>query len=116
MRWRRGAGHDAGTAMKMIPREALCAWAERTRSVMTLCVFGSYARGEATDGTDLDIALELVPDDGEVDSELIEHAQDWKAELTAETGVQVRDIYHASDACTAGKVLIFRRSSSTNSV
>jgi predicted nucleotidyltransferase len=77
--------------------------------VAALYVFGSHARGEATDDSDLDIALELAPDDGEADSELIEHAQAWKAQLTAETGIRVKDIYLASDHCTAGKVLIFRR-------
>jgi predicted nucleotidyltransferase len=95
--------------VKTIPREALCAWAQRTRSIAALYVFGSYARDEATDTSDLDIALELAPDDGKAESELIEHAQTWKVELTVETGIRVKDLYLASDPCTAGKVLIFKR-------
>jgi predicted nucleotidyltransferase len=105
----------AGAAVKAILREALCAWAQRTRPVAALYVFGSYARGEATETSDLDIALELAPDDREADSELIERAWAWKSELTAETGIRVRDIYLASAPCTADKVLIFRRTPTNSS-
>jgi predicted nucleotidyltransferase len=84
-------------------QEALCAWAERTSSVATLYVFGSYARARATASSDPDIALELAPHDKEADAELIEHADAWKAELTAATGIRVKDIYLDTDPCTEGK-------------
>ena len=99
--------------IKAIPREALCAWAAKTQSVAALYVFGSYARGEATDAS-LDIALELAPKDGQALAELIQHAAAWKAELGTATGIRVKDIYLASDSCTTGKLLIFCRSSTAD--
>ena len=107
---------DAGAVIliKAIPREALCAWAAKTQSVAALYVFGSYARGEATDASDLDIALELAPKDGQALAELIQHAAAWKAELGTATGIRVKDIYLASDSCTTGKLLIFCRSSTAD--
>ena len=75
-----------------IPHKALCAWAEQKRSVAALYVFGSYAKGSARSTSDLDIALELAPEDGEPLAELIQHAAVWKAELTEATGIRVKDL------------------------
>jgi predicted nucleotidyltransferase len=77
-------------------REALKRWAESKPTIKALDIFGSYARGEATLRSDLDLAFEFK-DANEADAELISNAQAWKTELTRLTGIPVKDLYH-SDA------------------
>jgi predicted nucleotidyltransferase len=40
---------------------AIRAWAERTDSVREVWLFGSRSRGEATDESDIDLAIVLMP-------------------------------------------------------
>lgn len=97
-------------ARLVIPIEKLIAWAMTKPTIAELFVFGSYARGEATATSDLDIALTLDPDDGQDLAELIENSSAWEAELSLLTGILVKDIYLSTDkpACGA-RVLVYRR-------
>lgn len=70
----------------------LAAWALGKPSVIALHIFGSRARGAARPDSDLDLAFDLMPADGEDLAELIQNAAKWKAELSALTGLQVKDL------------------------
>ncbi len=61
----------------------LVKWMEATPSVSQGWIFGSRANKCAKENSDLDIALELKPEDREVLAEWIIHNEDWKAELSA---------------------------------
>jgi predicted nucleotidyltransferase len=93
-------GKMAGGLVAMstpIPREALRRWAATKPTIKALYVFGSYARGEARPGSDLDLAFEFTGVD-EADAELICNAKAWKAELILLTGIAVKDLYHSTAA------------------
>jgi predicted nucleotidyltransferase len=76
-------------------REALERWAASKPTITALYIFGSYARGEATSTSDLDLAFEFTDVD-EPDAELISNATAWKTELTRLTGIAVKDLYHSA--------------------
>ena len=80
-----------------IPREALRRWAASKPTIKALYVFGSYARGEAQPGSDLDLAFDFTGVD-EADAELICNAKAWKTELTRLTGITVKDLYQSTAA------------------
>jgi hypothetical protein len=66
--------------------------------------------GDARPDSDLDLAFELQPSDGEELAELIEHRRQWKAELAAITGLVVKDIYLRSDPEVSGRIVrVFSR-------
>lgn len=95
--------------MSEIPRSILVQWASAKPTISALYVFGSYARGEAHPGSDLDLAFEFVNAEESL-SELITKAARWKQELSSLTGIVVKDLYLASDAAAAGpRVEVFRR-------
>jgi predicted nucleotidyltransferase len=93
-----------------IPRQRLVAWAATKPTIRALHVFGSYARGEARPDSDLDIAVEFTAVDDDL-AELIFNCASWKAELTALTGIIVKDIYLATDAPprTGSKICVHER-------
>jgi hypothetical protein len=51
-------------------RRPLVAWAENTQAVAELWLFGSRAKGTSRPGSDVDIAISLVPSDGPEDRAL----------------------------------------------
>ena len=56
-------------------------WFAKTKSISQAWAFGSRVRGNANLESDLDIALLLEPDDGEVLAEWISNAEEWRCEL-----------------------------------
>ena len=66
----------------------LVEWMEKTPSVSRGWVFGSRAKDCAQHNSDLDVALELIPEDGEVLAEWIEYSKDWKDELNTCTDIR----------------------------
>jgi predicted nucleotidyltransferase len=78
-------------------RRALERWAASKPTIKALYIFGSYARGEARPGSDLDLAFEFTAVD-EADAELICNSKAWKTELTCLTGITVKDLYHSTAA------------------
>lgn len=90
--------------MSMIPCEALREWAARQPTVRAVYVFGSYATGTATAQSDLDLAFDFIDalDAKESLSELIDNAARWKAELSALTGIVVKDLYLSTAPVTQG--------------
>ena len=60
--------------------ERLKAWAARTPEVDYLAVFGSRVRGDYRPDSDLDIAIEVVGEGGEIATFIFGHTQ-WKAEI-----------------------------------
>lgn len=92
-------------------RQALAKWAESKPTLKALCVFGSYARGTATEKSDLDLAFEFCGVFDEADCELISNAQQWKTEVAELTGVVVKDGYHRGSPKVGGPVIqVFDRS------
>jgi predicted nucleotidyltransferase len=91
-------------------RGKLQSWAETKPTIKVLYVFGSYARGAAQPGSDLDLAFEFTGVD-EADAELICNAKAWKTELTRLTGITVKDLYHSTAAPVRNgtAVLVFSR-------
>ena len=85
-------------------------WAATKPTIKALYVFGSYARGAAQPGSDLDLAFEFTGVD-EADAELICNAKAWKTELTRLTGITVKDLYHSTAAPVrkGAVVLVFNR-------
>jgi predicted nucleotidyltransferase len=96
--------------MLEIPGDMLARWAASKPSIKALCIFGSYARGEARPDSDLDIALDFTGV-GQADAELITNRAAWKAELTRLTGTPVNDIYHCADSVVRDgpTVIVFMR-------
>ena len=56
-------------------REILAAWAATKPTIVALYVFGSRARGLAEPWSDLDLAVDLDPRDGNVLAALIENSE-----------------------------------------
>ena len=75
------------------------AWAASKPTIKSLYVFGSYARGEQTPASDLDLAFEFVGVDEPL-AELISNATSWKAELSRQ--LVVKDVYLSTDAAAQG--------------
>lgn len=92
----------------LIPKEVLRDWAASKPTTKALYVFGSYARGEAHFGSDLDLAFEFTDFD-EPDAELICNASAWRQELTQLTGISVESLYHVTALPVTGssKVQVF---------
>jgi predicted nucleotidyltransferase len=90
-----------------VPQEMLANWAETKPTIKALYVFGSYARGEARPGSDLDLAVDVDNDD----AELISKNAEWRAELARLTELRIDTIYHSTAApVTRGPgVLVYRR-------
>lgn len=85
------------------------AWAASKPTIKSLYVFGSYARGEQTPASDLDLAFEFVGVNEPL-AELISNAASWKAEQSRQTGLMVKDVYLSTDAAAQGaRVLVFSR-------
>ena len=91
----------------LIPCDILRAWAATKPIIRALFVFGSYARGEATPESDLDLAVDVDGDD----VELIGNNRAWRSELAHLTGLEIGPFYHvtAHPVASGPKVLIFRR-------
>jgi predicted nucleotidyltransferase len=67
----------------------LCAWAAANESVRELWLFGSRARGDAREDSDVDLALALMPPAGKHDWALgnyFRFESEWKRELEAIVG------------------------------
>jgi len=67
----------------------LRSWAEANQSVRELWLFGSRARGDAREDSDVDLALALMPPDGKRDWALGNYFAlegEWKQELQAIVG------------------------------
>ena len=67
----------------------LRSWAAGNESVRELWLFGSRARGEAREESDVDLALALMPPDGKHDWALGKYfffESDWKRQLEAIVG------------------------------
>jgi predicted nucleotidyltransferase len=83
---------------------ALAEWAASKPAVLSLSVFGSRARGDARPDSDLDLAFEL-DDSGESQlTVLIVNREQWQRELSALTGLTVRDLYLLGDPEVTGPV------------
>ncbi|WP_302848756.1 nucleotidyltransferase domain-containing protein [Roseovarius sp. THAF9] len=65
---------------------ALALWARGVPSISKAWVFGSRAMGTGTTASDLDIAILLDPDDGEVLAEWAENAETWREEVRHRVG------------------------------
>ena len=91
----------------LIPRDIVSQWAAAKPTIRAVYVFGSYARGEATPESDLDLAVDVA--DG--DAELICNSRAWRAELAKLTGLEIGPFYHltATPVASGPKVLVFSR-------
>ena len=66
-------------------RLAIEQWAEQNGNIKEVWLFGSRARGEATDDKDVDIAITLMPPQGSHDWALGNYqcfGDDWQRELS----------------------------------
>lgn len=77
-------------AMKLI------IWAKRQPKVKSLTVFGSHAKGTAGPARDIDVALELVGDEGEALGAFIPESEGWRKQLSEFVGREV-------DLCLGGE-------------
>jgi predicted nucleotidyltransferase len=71
---------------------AIRAWAERTKAVKEVWLFGSRAHGDATDDSDIDLAIALMPREGRTDWALSDYTRlgdDWQRELARLVGRHV---------------------------
>jgi predicted nucleotidyltransferase len=102
---------DGSKSLTADHRNTLCAWAAGKPTIKALYIFGSYATGKARAQSDLDVALEFIEDLDEPDAELICNRDSWRQELTALTGICVKDIYKSTDSVVVDgpKLPIFLR-------
>jgi predicted nucleotidyltransferase len=73
-------------------REGAVAWTEKNDSVRELWLFGSRAKGDAHDGSDVDFGLVLMPAVGKHDWALGNYAElgaHWRTDLEAIVGRHV---------------------------
>ena len=68
---------------------AIKRWAHFTPTVERVFIFGSYARGNATENSDLNLAIECAQVSGNSLSEIIINRSTWSEELTRAVGVPV---------------------------
>ena len=66
--------------------DAIVEWGRKRESVKRIWLFGSRAKGISTQTSDLDIAVELNPDDGECLAEWVLNAKKWKQEIQEVVG------------------------------
>src|SRR5665213_1155205 len=95
--------------MVTLPDAALAAlekWAALCPSILRLYIFGSWAKGTATERSDLDLAVVLSEAHGNQLSELIVNAAEWKKLLTNALGILVKDIYLADDPASVAYVAV----------
>ena len=71
----------------------LATWAEKHPEILSLFVFGSRARGDARSDSDLDLAFELDESRETPLTVLVVNRAQWQQELSALTGLVVRDLY-----------------------
>jgi predicted nucleotidyltransferase len=71
----------------------LAEWAAKQPEIISLFVFGSRARGDARLDSDVDLAFELDDTRESQLTVLIVNRARWQRELTALTGLVVRDLY-----------------------
>ena len=71
-------------------RETIRQWGEKAQYVRAIRLFGSRARGEATEKSDIDLAVTIGGDDpGTVLGIYFARAQKWQTELTSLLGTKV---------------------------
>ena len=71
-------------------RETIRQWGEKAQYVRAIRLFGSRARGEATEKNDIDLAVTIGGDDpGTVLGIYFARAQKWQTELTSLLGTKV---------------------------
>jgi len=93
--------------------ERLKAWAARAPEVQYLAVFGSRVRGDHRPDSDLDIAIEVAGEGGEIATFMFSHAR-WMAEIEKLLGFAPVHLTPRRDVATrlmAGNcVVLFERS------
>jgi len=86
-------------------------WADALPEVAAVRLFGSYAKGIATDASDVDLAVSLVVADNDTAfAFLIEKASQWNGELSAALRKDVRiEEYpgQVGHCCVEASVLIY---------
>jgi len=82
----------------------LAAWADKHPDILSLFVFGSRARGDARPDSDLDLAIELDESRETPLTVLVVNRAQWQQELSALTGLVVRDLYLWDDRPVSGPV------------
>lgn len=72
--------------------EVLKAWAHTNRCIRRVWIFGSRARGEATQTSDLDVAVEIdaVGRDESAQLSWMDLSPDWRSELATKLSVRVQ--------------------------
>jgi len=83
---------------------ALAEWAAKRSEILALFVFGSRARGDARPDSDLDLAFELDESRESQLTVLVVNREQWQRELSALTGLVVRDLYLWGDPEVTGPV------------
>ena len=62
--------------------ESLSDWASNDSDVLHVWVYGSHAKGLATPGSDLDVAVEVITRDGETSDDVFDcSAEGWRSQL-----------------------------------
>jgi predicted nucleotidyltransferase len=83
---------------------SLAAWAANQPEILWLFVFGSRARDDARPDSDLDLAFELDDSRESQLTVLVCNSGQWQRELSALTGLQVRDLHLWDDPEVSGPV------------
>jgi predicted nucleotidyltransferase len=81
--------------------EALRLWASNEPDLRRVWIYGSQVRGRPSPDSDLDVAVEVIPRDGENTYDVfVCSADDWRSELTSRVAPHKLDLklYDASKA------------------
>jgi len=77
---------------------AIARWAERVPEIRRVVLFGSYAKGTATNDSDVDLAIEMS-DDSDARSSFAARFSTWETELFEITRLDVSlDLLHPVQA------------------
>ncbi len=78
-------------------RRAIRTWARHEPLVKEVWLFGSRAKGNARDDSDVDVAIRFNADDRDVVALFSNHGRQWQDKLCAETRMRVALAHLAGD-------------------
>jgi predicted nucleotidyltransferase len=73
--------------------ESLRSWASNEPDLLHVWIYGGHAKGQASPESDLDVAVEVIPGDGETSYDVfVCSAEEWRSQLTPQVAPHKLDL------------------------